>query len=223
MLLRLPTELRLMIYEKLFGGFVLKFSYHRDAAYNENPPIEKPRHLFSLLRTCKQIYAESSLVFYSINSFSTFSIPPYRRYKQTFERFVESRTQAQLGAIRSISYLAGGLPKHHYRHKDSYYRRICFYLSKSLTGVDKIVLYTLYNGPFRFPSLSEKIIYQEMYKQVQDALGERRAIVRFLHGRERRELAMCAQGITNEDSTLRWRTHDEFINDRGLIEIQKNI
>jgi hypothetical protein len=87
------------------------------------------------------------------------------------------------------------------------------YIFNELSGVNEIALisswYDLYNCDAA--QSSNKEIYEQMFKHVQDVLRHRRICVKIftcdIH-------PSSAQGIKSEDSALRWKTWRELGEDR---------
>jgi hypothetical protein len=80
-LLRLPAEIRVKIWSYVLGGttFVLRTGYHssHNGGYSPVPqfqatfniPVSTTIITFDLLRVCHQIYAETALLYCSLNTF----------------------------------------------------------------------------------------------------------------------------------------------------------
>jgi hypothetical protein len=85
-LLRLPAEIRNQIYEYVMCNQTI--------AINARPP----RSVFSLPRTCRQIYHETELLFYSGNTFQT-------REDIVLKEWLAARSARQLAAIQSVQYV----------------------------------------------------------------------------------------------------------------------
>jgi hypothetical protein len=89
-LLRLPAEIRNQIYEYVMCNQTI--------AINARPP----RSVFSLPRTCRQIYHETELLFYSGNMFQT-------REDIVLKEWLAARSARQLAAIQSVQCLRNSL------------------------------------------------------------------------------------------------------------------
>ncbi|KAL5121356.1 hypothetical protein ACEQ8H_000824 [Pleosporales sp. CAS-2024a] len=91
-LLRLPPEIRNMVYRYVFQGmeWAMRICEGEIRARDENP---------ALLKVCRQINAETALLPYCLGTFNFEDI-----YQACDVAFFEARSAAQLGAIRSISY-----------------------------------------------------------------------------------------------------------------------
>ncbi|KAF2036006.1 hypothetical protein EK21DRAFT_84386 [Setomelanomma holmii] len=94
-LLRLPSEVRNVIYELVLGGKTFKF---KDAVNRGHASMvaTSERHVLGLLYTCHQIYSEASLLPYSLNTFS------FREFDVSLEPFLSHRRLAHNRAITSI-------------------------------------------------------------------------------------------------------------------------
>ncbi|KAH7399514.1 hypothetical protein BKA66DRAFT_565585 [Pyrenochaeta sp. MPI-SDFR-AT-0127] len=69
-LLRLPPEIRNQIFEIVLGGRVFEL----EGPSCENPNfVERSQHVLALLAVCRQIYAETSLLPFKLNTFSAWN------------------------------------------------------------------------------------------------------------------------------------------------------
>ncbi|KAH8733005.1 hypothetical protein GQ44DRAFT_766072 [Phaeosphaeriaceae sp. PMI808] len=94
-LLRLPAEIRNIIYEYVLGGRTYRFKdalHFKHARLNTNGE----RHTLGLLSVCHQIYSEASLLPYSLNTFS------FREFEMSLRPFLHHRHLAHFRAIKSI-------------------------------------------------------------------------------------------------------------------------
>ncbi|CAN9355968.1 unnamed protein product [Alternaria alternata] len=69
-LLRLPPELRCLVFEYALGGNTYMIRYHRTSKAVKNTTVAK--HALALLSVCRQIFAETALLPFSLNTFSVF-------------------------------------------------------------------------------------------------------------------------------------------------------
>ncbi|KAB2106558.1 hypothetical protein AG0111_0g5447 [Alternaria gaisen] len=67
-LLCLPPELRCLVFEYALGGNTYMIRYHRKSKAVKNTTIAK--HALALLSVCRQIFAETALLPFSLNTFS---------------------------------------------------------------------------------------------------------------------------------------------------------
>ncbi|KAG9188226.1 hypothetical protein G6011_02149 [Alternaria panax] len=67
-LLRLPPELRYMIFEHALGGKTYEIRYDRKSVMAKNTAVSK--HALALLSVCRQVFAETALLPFSSNKFS---------------------------------------------------------------------------------------------------------------------------------------------------------
>ncbi|KAF1942647.1 hypothetical protein EJ02DRAFT_163886 [Clathrospora elynae] len=74
-LLRLPSELRELICNFTLAGNIIKPAYA-----SRRWAIRPPKHRFSLLRVCRQIYAETASLPYSLSTFSFSTIYRYQEF-----------------------------------------------------------------------------------------------------------------------------------------------
>jgi hypothetical protein len=75
-LLRLPPELRYLIWKYVLGGQTLQFRFVKKKSSNMEgmvPPISERANGLDLLRVCRQVYAETALVPYTANIFAFYS------------------------------------------------------------------------------------------------------------------------------------------------------
>jgi hypothetical protein len=84
-LLRLPAEIRNQIYEYVMCGQTIDLD------------VLPPPNLFSLPRTCRQIYHETELLLYSGNTFRTRDL--------ILLEWLADRSARQLAAIQSVQYV----------------------------------------------------------------------------------------------------------------------
>ncbi|CAN9321678.1 unnamed protein product [Alternaria sp. RS040] len=70
LLLRLPPELRCLVFEYVLGGNTYEIRYHQKSEAVKNTTISK--HALALLSVCRQIFAETALLPFSLNTFSVF-------------------------------------------------------------------------------------------------------------------------------------------------------
>jgi hypothetical protein len=85
-LLRLPPEIRNRIWKYAVGGNTIKSvdiglwrgDYRLKLPTSEQLPTSEPGHVFALLRTCRQIYAETAVLPYTDNTFSFCSVRSMR-------------------------------------------------------------------------------------------------------------------------------------------------
>jgi hypothetical protein len=106
---RLPAELRNQIYEHVFPGHdilplwdphrhTMFFVYHKPYITDDSPPDHmwiKEAHTTSLLRVCRQIRFDASLLPFSLN---TFHVTDF----DTWKRFTDSLSENQRGAIAKV-------------------------------------------------------------------------------------------------------------------------
>lgn len=69
-LLRLPPEIRNRIWHLALGGKLIRHNVYGRGRYRMMPRPSERENAFDLLRTCRQIYAETALLPFSANTFS---------------------------------------------------------------------------------------------------------------------------------------------------------
>ncbi|KAF7671513.1 hypothetical protein GT037_010325 [Alternaria burnsii] len=70
LLLRLPPELRCLVFEYVLGGNTYEIRYHQKSEAVKHTTISK--HALALLSVCRQIFAETALLPFGLNTFSVF-------------------------------------------------------------------------------------------------------------------------------------------------------
>lgn len=93
--LRLPPEVRNMIYTHALGGRTYRFKDTIPLSHARLDTKGSP-HTLALLFVCHQIYSEASLLPYSLNTFS------FREFKNSFNPFLDRRQYPQFQAITKI-------------------------------------------------------------------------------------------------------------------------
>ncbi|CAI6286644.1 unnamed protein product [Periconia digitata] len=203
-LLRLPTELRLMVYEYVFGGFIVGTANLRSRCVPHHPPNLLPQppwlefnhsiktnykggsnsgfKLFGLLRTCKKVYKEAAYLFYSINYFSGFS-------PRSFSHFLSILTQAQQHSIHTVSSLV--TVGHPQLESDL----------QCLRGLKKLRFRRhIYDVHL---SISHKDYYEKLFKSLGSQNSDRNIVFK-LKATFRNGGKLLAEGVTGKDSSLRW-------------------
>lgn len=103
-LLRLPPEIRNMIFRYAVGGMTFDFTTY-DRPWLHRLQGWKPRvcnpiqNCFSLLRVCRQIYSETALLPFSANIFHVSKVD-----KDGFDEWLHSRSPIEQDAITAIQY-----------------------------------------------------------------------------------------------------------------------
>ena len=94
-LLRLPPEIRNKLYILVLGGRTCRF---KDAIDRGHAILDTKgeRHVFGLLFVCHQIYSETSLLPYSLNTFS------FREFDLSLNPFLDHRRFSHIQAITAL-------------------------------------------------------------------------------------------------------------------------
>lgn len=113
-LLRLPAEIRNTIYDKVLRDLVfelgepipvLKYDYDEGQVYTYYDTIPHDRHRLSLLRVCRQLYRETSLLLYQLAIFE-FGLEVegffHSLLPHTLVKFLVNRSREKVEAISRI-------------------------------------------------------------------------------------------------------------------------
>ncbi|KAF2030008.1 hypothetical protein EK21DRAFT_66407 [Setomelanomma holmii] len=108
-LLRLPPELRNKIWRYVLGGNVLRWTLVSSSRYSLKyrmaPPPGQIILGLDLLRTCRQIYAETALLPYQLNTFACTEYAGIKgelQYLQPFQRSHIAKLQLEASSIRGL-------------------------------------------------------------------------------------------------------------------------
>jgi hypothetical protein len=104
LLLRLPPELRNIIYEYALGGREISFTLYATSSGNHFDLLfygSHHRNILGLLFACRQMHSETALLPYKLNSFD---FRGSRRFE--LRLFFERRSAEQIRAIRAIKALS---------------------------------------------------------------------------------------------------------------------
>lgn len=139
LLLRLPPELRNRIYSYAIGGHYIELMGSRDMRLHtehEFSDADNQYHMLGLLRTCRQIYAETRLIPFTCNVFSC---------GDTLSAFNWVRAMpTQMQAIRAwrLSWTVSGFYMHYdlsvYMISMSHKRKQSYIILQLFSGVTKV-------------------------------------------------------------------------------------
>ncbi|CAN9349792.1 hypothetical protein AALT_g5434 [Alternaria alternata] len=97
-LLRLPPELRCLVFEYALGGNTYMIRYHRKSKSVKNTTVAK--HALALLSVCRQIFAETALLPFSLNTFSVFHPVVFNMWIKSFHpAFAEVVTSVRIDIL----------------------------------------------------------------------------------------------------------------------------
>jgi hypothetical protein len=103
-LLRLPPELRCLVFQYALGGNTYEIRYHQRSKAVKNTTLSK--HALALLSVCRQIFAETALLPFDLNTFSVFHPLLFNKWIQSFHlAFAEVVTSVRIDTLAHRSSL----------------------------------------------------------------------------------------------------------------------
>ncbi|OAG15989.1 hypothetical protein CC77DRAFT_1078733 [Alternaria alternata] len=161
-LLRLPPELRCLVFEYALGGNTYMIRYHRTSKAVKNTTVTK--HALALLSVCRQIFAETALLSFSLNTFSVFHPVVFNMWIKSFHpAFAEVVTSVR------IDTLALWYKTHYNKHRAQYIPlgNSNIQLSSMLTSLKVIQIAFIVKAT----SMEDTNVMEELNKQGEEIRG----------------------------------------------------